>query len=160
MWIDIECLQATHKVTIHIKNITVVEESVKIYEVDEAELSPSVTEAVESVSPKKHEYDVPREFYNMTLPKSLEAGKVYRIYIQFRALLADSLGGFYRSSYKDMAANVTRYLGTTQFQATDARKAFPCFDEPQLKARFEISLARRVNMSSISNMNLNRTEPV
>ncbi|XP_021963123.1 aminopeptidase N isoform X2 [Folsomia candida] len=160
VWIDIECLQATHKVTIHIKNITVVEESVKIYEVDEAELSPSVTEAVESVSPKKHEYDVPREFYNMTLPKSLEAGKVYRIYIQFRALLADSLGGFYRSSYKDMAANVTRYLGTTQFQATDARKAFPCFDEPQLKARFEISLARRVNMSSISNMNLNRTEPV
>ncbi len=53
----------------------------------------------------------------------------------FRGTLNDKLRGFYRVSYKD-PAGVTRTLAATQFEATDARRAFPCWDEPAFKAVF------------------------
>ena len=59
--------------------------------------------------------------------------------------------GFYRDVYTNVHGNTT-YLAVTQLQATDARMAFPCMDEPALKAKFSVSLGRLQNMTSISNM--------
>ncbi|XP_065076994.1 aminopeptidase N-like [Ochlerotatus camptorhynchus] len=91
-----------------------------------------------------------KQFYVLMFKRKLRAGERYVVRINYVGVLNDYLQGFYRSSY--VVRNETRWLATTQFQPTDARRAFPCFDEPALKARFSISLARPKNMVSLSNM--------
>ncbi len=76
-------------------------------------------------------------------------GKV-KIDINFSGRNEDKLYGFYRSSYEYKGKK--RYLLTTQFEPNDARSAFPCFDEPVLKATFSLSMAIDRSMSAISNM--------
>ena len=74
-----------------------------------------------------------------------------KICIEFIGSLNDRLLGFYRSKYKDTLGKI-KYLATTQFEAADARRAFPCWDEPAIKATFDVSLLVEKNMTAISNM--------
>lgn len=76
-------------------------------------------------------------------------GKI-TIDLEFQGILNDRLLGFYRSQYKQ--GGKTKYLATTQFEAADARRAFPCWDEPEAKATFEISIIAENKFSAISNM--------
>ncbi|XP_061532489.1 alanyl (membrane) aminopeptidase b, tandem duplicate 1 [Phycodurus eques] len=73
----------------------------------------------------------------------------YRLETNFTGELADDLGGFYRSEY--MEEGVKRIVATTQMQPTDARKAFPCFDEPAMKAVFHITLIHDHRTVALSN---------
>jgi puromycin-sensitive aminopeptidase len=73
-----------------------------------------------------------------------------RLYLRFHGILNDNLRGFYRSSYRD-AAGATKVLAATQFEATDARRAFPCWDEPSFKAVFATTLVVEPSLVAISN---------
>ncbi|KAK5575731.1 hypothetical protein RB653_006865 [Dictyostelium firmibasis] len=70
--------------------------------------------------------------------------------IDFTGILNDKLKGFYRSKY--VVNGEDRYIGTTQFEATDARRAFPCFDEPALKSFFNIKITIASHLTALSNM--------
>jgi puromycin-sensitive aminopeptidase len=70
--------------------------------------------------------------------------------IQFTGILNDQLRGFYRSQYTDGNGQI-HFLATTQFEATDARRAFPCWDEPAIKATYEVTLVVPEGMVAISN---------
>ncbi|XP_018306529.1 aminopeptidase N isoform X2 [Mycetomoellerius zeteki] len=94
--------------------------------------------------------DTDRQFHVIRTSNTLKKDKQYVVHLKFIGHLNDYLQGFYRSSYT--VGNQTRWIATTQFQPTDARRAFPCFDEPALKAKFQINIARPKNMTSISNM--------
>ena len=72
------------------------------------------------------------------------------ILLEYTGALNDRLLGFYRSRYVD--GSKTKYLATTQFEAADARRAFPCWDEPNHKATFDISVRTPPHMEAISNM--------
>uniref|UniRef100_A0A8C4HL08 Aminopeptidase n=1 Tax=Dicentrarchus labrax TaxID=13489 RepID=A0A8C4HL08_DICLA len=81
----------------------------------------------------------------------LTKGRRYEVQLEFAANLSDSFHGFYKSSYRTKNGEV-RVLASTQFEATFARGAFPCFDEPAFKANFTIRIIREPRHISISNM--------
>lgn len=73
--------------------------------------------------------------------------------MKFTGDLNDKMAGFYRSTYKN-ADGSTGILATTQMEPTDARRAFPCFDEPALKAEFTITLIADKHLTCLSNMDV------
>jgi len=85
----------------------------------------------------------------LVFPGPLSTG-TWRLSLRFTGILNDRLHGFYRSSYTD-AQNVQRFLAATQFEATDARRAFPCWDEPDRKAVFSITLVVDERLAAVSN---------
>ncbi|MCC7076554.1 MAG: M1 family metallopeptidase [Acidimicrobiia bacterium] len=93
--------------------------------------------------------DPERERVTVELDSELEAGD-HRLELAFTGVLNDRLCGFYRSVYED-GEGVRHTLATTQFEATDARRAFPCFDEPDFKARFRITLDIPEALAAYSN---------
>ncbi|MEE9283522.1 MAG: M1 family metallopeptidase [Nitrososphaerales archaeon] len=92
--------------------------------------------------------NVEKQELKLRSPKPIR-GKA-KLMIRFRGDLTDDLAGLYRSSYRGRDGK-ERYLATTQFEATDARRAFPCFDRPDMKATFEISIILDRGLKAISN---------
>ena len=72
------------------------------------------------------------------------------IVISFTGVLNDKLRGWYRSTFVD-DEGVEQVIATTQMQSTDCRKAFPCFDEPDMKAVFAVDLTVEDGLMAISN---------
>ncbi len=85
----------------------------------------------------------------ITFPAAVQPG-TWKLHLAFRGTLNDKLRGFYRSSYKD-DHGIAQSLAATQFEATDARRAFPCWDEPQFKAVFAVTLVIDPSLTAISN---------
>ncbi|MFQ5555397.1 MAG: M1 family metallopeptidase, partial [Acidimicrobiia bacterium] len=93
--------------------------------------------------------DADRGRATLRFDEALAAGR-WRLRIGFEGILNDQLQGFYRSTYT--AADGTRKtIATTQLESTDARRAFPCWDEPDLKATFGVTLVVREGLTAVSN---------
>ncbi|KAI9303207.1 aminopeptidase [Cunninghamella echinulata] len=98
-------------------------------------------------------YDKKKDLATLTFAETLPKNNKAILKINYEGILNDQMAGFYRSSYKDTDGS-TRYIATTQFEATDARRAFPCWDEPSLKATFDISLIVPSHLTALSNTNV------
>jgi aminopeptidase N len=102
--------------------------------------------------------DFTRHFFIANLTSQLKAGHNYTLTVKYVGYLTDDNAGFYRSSYKN-DNNETVWLMTSQLESTDARKSFPCFDEPAMKATFKLSAIHSNYYNALSNMPVgNRTE--
>ncbi|KAL8563888.1 hypothetical protein ACOMHN_049544 [Nucella lapillus] len=98
------------------------------------------------------------EQYYVKLKQTLAADSKVIIVVEFHAALVKKLAGFYKSTYRT-AAGESREIATTHFEPTDARAAFPCFDEPDLKANFSLMIVRDSNHITLFNMPLNESRP-
>src|ERR1700722_11996118 len=97
----------------------------------------------------KAEMEPATERAHLRFTEKLSPGE-WTLEIAFRGILNDKLHGFYRSQYQD-ASGKTHVAATTQFESTDARRAFPCWDEPELKASYRVTLVVDEDLAAISN---------
>ncbi len=79
----------------------------------------------------------------------VEAGD-WTLHLRFTGKLNDLLHGFYRSKFKGEGTDES-WIASTQFEATDARRAFPCWDEPDFKATFGITIVADEGLTVLSN---------
>ncbi|MFM7870268.1 MAG: hypothetical protein ACKPBG_01125, partial [Actinomycetota bacterium] len=95
------------------------------------------------------ELEADTERLHLMLDREQPVGSAF-IDIAFRGTLNDKLRGFYRSTYVDDDGR-QQVVATTQMQSTDCRRAFPCFDEPDFKAVFAVTLVADPSHLAISN---------
>eukprot|EP00758_Cryptobia_borreli_P007209 Tbor_TRINITY_DN5258_c1_g2::TRINITY_DN5258_c1_g2_i2::g.16661::m.16661/K08776/NPEPPS; puromycin-sensitive aminopeptidase len=74
----------------------------------------------------------------ISLDTLLTPSRFIYLKLNYKGIINDKMHGFYRSSYT--VKGEPAFMGTTQFEAADARRAFPCWDEPALKATFTLTL--------------------
>ncbi|KGO61495.1 Peptidase M1, alanine aminopeptidase/leukotriene A4 hydrolase [Penicillium expansum] len=104
--------------------------------------------------------------HHVSLPSSLGTGLITE-HIEFEGAMNNEMAGFYRSKYKPAVTPVKSvpyddewcYMLSTQFARRDARRAFPCFDEPNLKASFEFEIEVPVDQSALTNTSVKNTRP-
>ena len=126
--------KATKKITLHSKDLDI--ETAKININKKNQFAYKIT------------YKAKEETTTFHFKESIPKGKA-ELSIVFSGIINEGLRGFYKSKYT--LHNKEKHLLTTQFEATDARRAFPCFDEPSHKAKFKVSLSIPTNQTAISN---------
>ena len=71
--------------------------------------------------------------------------------MSYSGILNGDMAGFYKSNYSDADGN-KKVMASTQFEALDARRAFPCWDEPGIKATFAVTIIVPNHITALSNM--------
>ncbi|HYK65199.1 MAG TPA: M1 family metallopeptidase, partial [Patescibacteria group bacterium] len=115
----------------------------------ELEIDKVVAERAGKSLTAKAELETTKERAHLRFAEKLAPGD-WTLKISFRGILNDKLHGFYRSQYTD-AAGKAHVVATTQFESTDARRAFPCWDEPELKASYKVTLVIDDHLAAFSN---------
>ena len=99
-----------------------------------------VGEKTLAISKDNIQFNADQEIVKLNLPAPIDPSQTTSgtLEISFSGILNDKMKGFYRSSYTVEGKKKT--MACTQFESTDARRAFPCWDEPALKATFNTTL--------------------
>ncbi len=136
--IDVDVTEPLDSITLNAAELTIVGAQLVTSSGEAVGLDPRLDAESERLTLTRNDLNGP-----------FEAGPA-RLDISFDGILNDQLHGFYRSTYTD-DAGASHTIATTQFESTDARRAFPCFDEPALKATFATTLIVDEGLLAVSN---------
>ncbi|XP_053690823.1 aminopeptidase N-like [Sabethes cyaneus] len=146
--IDLRVVEPTDTITVHNRGLVVTF----------AVLNREEEDGLAVVEEPTWSLDEQRELLIFQFTSTLEVGN-YELTITYDGRLQTSTSsGFFRKLYRD-ENNIRRYIASTQFEPTRARMAFPCYDEPSLKATFTVSITHHSSYNAVSNMPLDG-EPV
>ncbi|KAK2848107.1 hypothetical protein Q7C36_009789 [Tachysurus vachellii] len=115
------------------------------------------TNTRENIAVERYTLHNDSHFFEIVLKKQLVGnGDYYDLFTKFSGELLDDLTGLYTSQYTEVTdgEEKKRFLVASQMQATEARKVFPCFDEPAMKAVFNITIIHRPKTHALSNAKL------
>jgi len=123
-------------------------------------------EGGQSYSSTNFNYDAKAQRVTVVFDEEIAATETATLVVEFEGILNNDMAGFYRSKYKptvEAAKSVPRdedwhYMLSTQFESCDARRAFPCFDEPNLKATFDFEVEIPEDQVALSNMPVKETK--
>uniref|UniRef100_A0A3P8SJZ8 Aminopeptidase n=1 Tax=Amphiprion percula TaxID=161767 RepID=A0A3P8SJZ8_AMPPE len=97
-------------------------------------------------------------FLELELDQDLEVGGNYSLVLDFRGQISQNLDALFLSEYQEEPepepgedSGTDRFLAATNLQPTDARRLFPCFDEPDMKAEFSVTIIHRLKTTALSN---------
>nr|CAD7399422.1 unnamed protein product [Timema poppensis] len=169
VWINVTCMEATDTIVLHAHedlNISQSTISVKQISADgEARVSEAVMK-IKNTSPSIRELsvsgtkkEIAKQWYIIMLAESLKKNTMYEVQLNFLGQLNDEHNeGFFRGYYVDSKTQQKKWYAGTQMRSTNARRVFPCFDEPALKATFDISVGAKRKYHVWSNMPIKDTE--
>ena len=143
---DLKSGSFTGQVVIDLEVIT--ETDTIVLNAAELDIEDVQIEQGDSVPTSSIVMDEDLERAEFAFPIVLQPGPA-RLSCSFKGILNDKLRGFYRSTWRDDAGN-DHVIATTQFESTNARRAFPCFDEPDLKATFGVTLRVLDSLMTVS----------
>uniref|UniRef100_A0A8C7DQE4 Aminopeptidase n=1 Tax=Oncorhynchus kisutch TaxID=8019 RepID=A0A8C7DQE4_ONCKI len=135
------CVENTKTIVLHSKEQNVT--AVKVTDLDKGKIIKVDNTIL---------YSNESNFLEIELDSVLVKDGNYSLFTAFEGELLDDLAGFYMSSYKKGPSredDTERFIATSQMQPTDARKVFPCFDEPAMKATFRVSLIHRPGTTAL-----------
>jgi aminopeptidase N len=135
--IDVQVKNPTKEVVLHQMQISI-----------ESASFQSVSKQL-NVNASEFTYDEKANTVKITFEKEFPQG-ANDVQLIFLGSINDDMAGFSRSSYMD-ATGTQKLMASTQFQATDARRAFLCWDEPAVKATFSLTLTVPVCLTALSN---------
>ncbi|KAK2918320.1 aminopeptidase Ey [Channa argus] len=143
--VEFECVKETDLILIHSNKLNYTE-------LDNAHIA-RLTASGDGTAPSiRSSWLQPKtQYLVIQLNSKLSNGQKYQLYTQFTGELADDLAGFYRSEYEE--DGVQKIVATSQMHPTHARKTFPCFDEPAMKAVFYVTLIHPPGTVALSNGN-------
>ncbi|CAJ1414869.1 unnamed protein product [Effrenium voratum] len=136
--IRLQVKEATDEISLHVKEIAIKNHTV------------AVTAGSEELKPQAVSYNLPAGTVTFKFEQMLPVGEA-TLAMEFFGILNDQMAGFYRSGYKDINGK-SKIMASTQFESLDARRAFPCWDEPARKATFGLTLVVDTGLTALSNM--------
>jgi aminopeptidase N len=95
----------------------------------------------------------------LTLAAELTAGN-HQLDLEFSGKINQQGQGLYYAPYQEQGTGAKKVMLGTQFEATDARRMFPCWDEPSFRARFQLTAVVPENFTAVSNMPIEKETKV
>lgn len=95
--------------------------------------------------------DNQKELLTLALPSELAPGD-HTLALRFEGKINEAGQGLFYMHYQEQASGATKLMLGSQFEATDARRFFPCWDEPAFRARFQLTAVVPENWLAVSNM--------